>query len=47
LRWYETETPVRVVNLNATTHGLGMYTSLGFAAPRYPSLQTRLAGRTG
>ncbi|MEO3750628.1 GNAT family N-acetyltransferase [Streptomyces sp. B6B3] len=44
LRWYETETPVRVVNLNATTHGLGMYTSLGFAAPRYPSLQARLSG---
>jgi ribosomal protein S18 acetylase RimI-like enzyme len=44
LAWFAKETPVRVVNLNATTRGLALYTRRGFAAPRFPSLQARLPG---
>jgi GNAT superfamily N-acetyltransferase len=39
LAWFRDETEVRVINLNATEHGAGLYHSLGFAAPRYPALQ--------
>ncbi|WP_049572718.1 GNAT family N-acetyltransferase [Streptomyces sp. SBT349] len=42
LRWFETDTPVGLVNLNATTGGQELYTGLGFAAPAFPALQARL-----
>ncbi|WP_299538123.1 GNAT family N-acetyltransferase [uncultured Streptomyces sp.] len=41
LRWFEEETPVTAVDLNATEEGAGLYTSPGFAPPRYPTLQGR------
>ncbi|MFD0019969.1 GNAT family N-acetyltransferase [Streptomyces sp. NPDC058382] len=44
LTWFERETPVTVVNLNATGDGAGLYASFGFAPPRHPSLQLRTAG---
>jgi ribosomal protein S18 acetylase RimI-like enzyme len=50
LAWFRDETEVRVVNLNATTHGMAMYQAVGFDPPRYPALQLRLrrtADRTG
>jgi GNAT superfamily N-acetyltransferase len=39
LAWFHDETEIRVINLNATEHGAGLYRALGFAAPRYPALQ--------
>jgi ribosomal protein S18 acetylase RimI-like enzyme len=42
LAWFGEETEARVINLNATGDGIGLYRSLGFAAPRYPALQLRL-----
>jgi GNAT superfamily N-acetyltransferase len=43
LAWFRDETEVRVINLNATEHGAGLYHSLGFAAPRYPALQLTIS----
>jgi ribosomal protein S18 acetylase RimI-like enzyme len=42
LAWFRDETEARVINLNATSDGIALYQSLGFAAPRYPALQLRL-----
>lgn len=42
LTWFRTETPVRVVNLNATARGQALYQDLGFTAPRFPALQLRV-----
>lgn len=42
LAWFQGETEARVVNLNATGDGIGLYRSLGFDAPRYPALQLRM-----
>lgn len=42
LAWFREETEARVINLNATGDGIGLYTSLGFTEPRYPALQLRL-----
>ncbi|MFF1920033.1 GNAT family N-acetyltransferase [Streptomyces sp. NPDC058221] len=44
LTWFELETRVTVVNLNATGDGAGLYESFGFAPPANPSLQLRTAG---
>ena len=44
LAWFRDETEARVINLNATGDGIALYQSLGFAEPRYPVLQLRLAG---
>ncbi|MFF1844122.1 GNAT family N-acetyltransferase [Streptomyces sp. NPDC058232] len=41
LTWFREETPVTVINLNATGDGAGLYESFGFAAPRHPALQLR------
>ncbi|WP_326607706.1 GNAT family N-acetyltransferase [Streptomyces sp. NBC_01800] len=41
LTWFREETPVTVVNLNATGDGAALYESFGFAAPRHPALQLR------
>lgn len=41
ITWFREETPVTVVNLNATADGAGLYASFGFAAPAHPSLQLR------
>ena len=43
LAWFRDETQARVINLNATGDGIALYRSLGFAEPRYPALQLRLA----
>jgi GNAT superfamily N-acetyltransferase len=42
LDWFDTDTAATLIKLNATGDGIGLYTSLGFAAPRYPALQLRL-----
>ncbi|GHH67501.1 hypothetical protein GCM10018781_22850 [Kitasatospora indigofera] len=42
LAWFAADTGARVVNLNATADGAGLYRSLGFAAPRFPALQLRI-----
>lgn len=42
LAWFAEDTGARVVNLNATADGAGLYRSLGFAAPRFPALQLRI-----
>jgi ribosomal protein S18 acetylase RimI-like enzyme len=39
LAWFREETDVRVINLNATRRGSGLYRSAGFEAPHYPALQ--------
>ena len=44
LGWFEAETEARVVNLNATADGGGLYRALGFDTPRHPALQLRLTG---
>ncbi|MGN5632537.1 GNAT family N-acetyltransferase [Streptomyces sp. AC154] len=44
LTWFEQETRVAVVSLNATGDGAGLYESFGFAPPRHPSLQLRISG---
>ena len=41
LSWFAADTDVRVVNLNATPEGAGMYRALGFAPPRFEALQRR------
>ncbi|MFE2089406.1 GNAT family N-acetyltransferase [Streptomyces sp. NPDC059460] len=41
LTWFREETPVTVVDLNATADGAGLYESFGFAPPRHPALQLR------
>ena len=43
LAWFRDETEARVINLNTTGDGIALYRSLGFAEPRYPALQLRLA----
>jgi GNAT superfamily N-acetyltransferase len=43
LAWFREETEARVIDLNATSDGTALYRSLGFAEPRYPALQLRLA----
>jgi ribosomal protein S18 acetylase RimI-like enzyme len=45
LAWFRDETEARLVKLNATGDGIGLYRSLGFTEPRYPALQLRLARR--
>ncbi len=42
LAWFQDETQVRLVKLNATGDGLALYRSFGFDVPRYPALQLRL-----
>jgi GNAT superfamily N-acetyltransferase len=42
LAWFRDETDVRTLDLNATEHGMGLYVSAGFAAPRFPALQLRI-----
>ncbi|WP_199923399.1 GNAT family N-acetyltransferase [Streptomyces sp. NRRL F-5123] len=42
LDWFATSTEARVINLNATGQGIGLYQSLGFDVPRHPALQLRL-----
>ena len=42
LAWFDTDTAVRAVDLNATPDGAGMYRSAGFGEPRFPSMQLRL-----
>ncbi|MFE7705969.1 GNAT family N-acetyltransferase [Streptomyces sp. NPDC057486] len=41
LTWFREETPVRVVYLNATANGAGLYESFGFAPPRRPAPRLR------
>jgi ribosomal protein S18 acetylase RimI-like enzyme len=41
LTWFREETPVAVIDLNATPDGAGLYESFGFAPPRHPVLQLR------
>jgi GNAT superfamily N-acetyltransferase len=43
LAWFRDDTAARVINLNATGDGIGLYRALGFTEPRYPALQLRLA----
>jgi GNAT superfamily N-acetyltransferase len=45
LAWFDTEAGVGAIDLNATGDGVDLYTSLGFAPPRWPALQRRLTGR--
>jgi ribosomal protein S18 acetylase RimI-like enzyme len=47
LTWFESETEVRVINLNSTPSGQALYEALGFAAPRFPALQLRSGDATG
>jgi len=47
LLWFQDETPVGVVDLNATQSGAGLYRSLGFDAPRHPALRLRMRHRPG
>ena len=42
LTWFQWETEARVINLNATSEGLGLYRSLGFDAPHHQALRLRL-----
>ena len=42
LDWFTKETDASVVTLNATSEGIGLYTSLGFAESRYPGLRLRI-----
>jgi ribosomal protein S18 acetylase RimI-like enzyme len=42
LGWFRDEARVRVVNLNATEGGAGLYRALGFEAPHNPALQLRI-----
>lgn len=42
LTWFRTDTEVRVVNLNATPEGAGIYTAEGFGQPAFPTLRLRL-----
>lgn len=42
LEWFRAETSVLVVDLYATAYGSDLYTTLGFAVPRYPALRLNL-----
>jgi GNAT superfamily N-acetyltransferase len=42
LIWFDTETAVRVVHLDATPEGAGMYQSAGFRESAFPSMRLRL-----
>lgn len=42
LTWFETDTAVRVVDLNATPDGAGMYQAAGFGEPAFPSMRLLL-----
>ena len=42
LTWFDTDTDVRVVHLNATPEGAGMYQSAGFREPAFPSMRLLL-----
>jgi len=42
LAWFHTDTGVRVVHLNATPEGAGMYQSAGFSEPLFPSMRLLL-----
>lgn len=42
MEWFEADTEVRVINLNATDDGARMYRDMGFHEPRYPALQFRM-----
>jgi len=42
LTWFHTDTDVRVVHLNATPEGAGMYQSAGFREPAFPSMRLLL-----
>jgi GNAT superfamily N-acetyltransferase len=39
LTWFDTDTSVRVVGLNATPEGAGMYVSAGFGEAAFPSMR--------
>ncbi len=43
LAWFQAETPARVINLNATADGIGMYRAMGFQRPDNTALRLRLA----
>ena len=42
LTWFDTDTSVRVVHLNATPEGATMYLSAGFREPAFPSMRLLL-----
>jgi ribosomal protein S18 acetylase RimI-like enzyme len=42
LTWFDTDTGVRVVDLNATPEGAGMYQLAGFTEPAFPSMRLLL-----
>jgi len=42
LTWFDTDTSVEVVDLNATPDGAGMYQSAGFGEPAFPSMRLHL-----
>jgi ribosomal protein S18 acetylase RimI-like enzyme len=42
LTWFHTDTGVRVVSLNATPDGVGMYLSAGFSEPAFPWMRMLL-----
>jgi ribosomal protein S18 acetylase RimI-like enzyme len=42
LTWFHTDTDVRVVHLNATPEGAGMYQSAGFREPTFLSMRLQL-----
>ncbi|MFC7380756.1 GNAT family N-acetyltransferase [Sphaerisporangium rhizosphaerae] len=43
LAWFRDETEAKVIELNATGEGAELYRAAGFAAPRFPALQLRIA----
>lgn len=47
LAWFDTDAGVAGIDLNATGDGVGLYTSLGFAPPRWPALRRQLTDRPG
>lgn len=47
LAWFRDETECRVIDLNATAHGMGLYRTLGFEAPRFPALRLRMDPANG
>jgi GNAT superfamily N-acetyltransferase len=42
LDWFRAETPVRMLDLNASAVGAGMYESAGFVAAAYPEMRMLL-----
>jgi ribosomal protein S18 acetylase RimI-like enzyme len=42
LTWFQTDTHVRVVHLNATPDGAAMYKSAGFREPAFPAMRLQL-----